>query len=82
MDTNLDFDYTFQLEMADGSVLEGGSTIELEVETEEDAELDPFDAYMIAFETVLEQLYENEDENFDLDTMPDLTISIENLKLS
>lgn len=82
MDTNLDFDYTFQLEMADGSVLEGGSTIELEVETEEDAELDPFDAYMIAFETVLEQLYENEDENFDLDTMPNLTISIENLKLS
>ncbi len=82
MDTNLDFDYTFQLEMADGSVLEGGSTIELEVETEEDAELDPFDAYMIAFETVLEQLYENEDEDFDLDTMPNLTISIENLKLS
>ncbi len=82
MDTNLDFDYTFQLEMADGSVLEGGSNIELEVETEEDAELDPFDAYMIAFETVLEQLYESDDEDFDLDTMPNLTIRIENLRLS
>lgn len=82
MDTNLDFDYTFQLEMADGSVLEGGSTIELEIETEEDAELDPFDVYMIAFETVLEQLYENDDEDFSLDTLPNLTISIENLKLS
>ncbi|MCA9939575.1 MAG: hypothetical protein KC418_13090 [Anaerolineales bacterium] len=81
MDTNLDFDYTFQLELADGGVVEGGSTIELEVETDENDELDSYDAYMIALETIMEQLYEN-DEDFDLDALPNLTITIENMRLS
>ncbi len=81
MDQSLEFDYTFTLKDGDGNVLEGGGHLDLEIEVEDGDELDVFDAYMIALESVVEQLYENE-EGIDLEDLPDLSISIEGLMLS
>lgn len=81
MDQSLEFDYTFTLKDGDGNMLEGGGHLELEIEVDDGDEIDVFDAYMIAIESVVEQLYENE-EGIDLEDQPDLSVSIEGLKFS
>jgi hypothetical protein len=80
MEQSLEFDYTFTLTDDEGNVLEGGGHMELDIEMEDDDKLDIFDSYMIAIESVLEQLHEGE-EGMDLDTLPDVSVSIEGLTI-
>lgn len=76
MSTEIEFEYSFMLSRQDGEVVEGGSTLELELEDEE--ELETIDIYSIAFDSVLEELYIQMDELGE-DETPDITISIRNL---
>jgi hypothetical protein len=76
MNTEIEFEYSFILSRQDGELVEGGSTLELELEDEED--LETIDIYSIAFDSVLEELYIQMDELGENET-PDITISIRNL---
>lgn len=73
---DLAFDYTFTLAWEDDA-LEGGGHLDLEIELEEDEELEVFELYNIALEAVLEELYG--DENIDFESMPNINISIEDI---
>lgn len=75
---DLSFDYTFTLTWEDDA-LEGGGHLDLEIELEEDEELEIFELYNIALEAVLEELYG--DENIDFESMPNINISIEDIAL-
>ena len=79
MNIDLEFEYSFMISRPDGEAVEGGSSLELEIEDEED--LETIDLYSIAFESVLEELYMQMEE-LDEGETPDITISIKNLTWS
>lgn len=75
MEINIEFEYSYVISRRNGEAIEGGSSLELEIE--DDEELETIDIYSIAFDSVLEELYEQLD---DLEgETPNITISIRDL---